>query len=69
MIRPRQIIAGSINAPQAHKSNPYRSAPKARYVHVSLYGVCAQVVGVQSCLFFSVWIRSAKMNTAWAALL
>ena len=27
-----QVIAGSINAPQAHKSNPYRPAPKVRYV-------------------------------------
>ncbi len=22
-----------VNAPQAHKSNPYRSAPQVRYVH------------------------------------
>ena len=28
------VIAGSINAPQAHKSNPYSSAPKVRYVHL-----------------------------------
>jgi hypothetical protein len=26
------VIAGSINAPQAHKSNPYRPAPNVRYV-------------------------------------
>ena len=26
------VIAGSINAPQAQKSNPYRPAPKVRYV-------------------------------------
>ncbi len=32
MIRLRRIIAGSINAPEAHKSNPYRSAPKVQYV-------------------------------------
>ena len=26
------VIAGLINAPQAHKSNPYTPAPKVRYV-------------------------------------
>ncbi len=31
------VIAGSINAPQAHKSNPYRSAPKVRYVQPLLF--------------------------------
>ncbi len=46
------VIAGSINAPQAHKSNPYRSAPKVRYVQSVLGSDIPSNIGHEGSLSF-----------------
>ena len=54
------VIAGSINAPQAHKSNSYRPAPKVRYVLIFLR---AQNLGILAYLRAFSDITSLSVKT------